>query len=441
MDLSSHEREVSRIAARIREQAARGGPVRIHKGGVSHFVPVPGDPRESAAAIDASRLRRVLSIDPERRICVAEPGVTFAELVPRALAYGLAPAVVPELEGITLGGAVAGCSVESSSHRYGGFHDSCLEYEIIGGEGEVVTCSPGAEPGLFDMIHGSYGTLGVLSRVMFRLVPAKKFVRMEYRRFDDFDTFQAAMLERCRAEDFEFVDAIAHGPREFVLCLGTFVDEAPFTSSYRWLDVYYKSTLARTSDFLTTPDYFFRFDAECHWLSRKVPGLESRPLRYLVGKRVLGSENLIRWSRRLDRLLALRARPDVICDVFVPRARFCDFFRWYEREFEHWPLWIVPYRMARPYPWLRGARTEADGLFIDCAVYGKPNGDPRVDLSEVLERKTQELGGVKTLIGRNHYTEERFWQIYDRKRYDAAKRRLDPRGVFPGLYEKCHRVG
>ena len=255
MDLSSHEREVTRVASRIRAQAGRSGPVRIDKGGVSHFVPVPGDPREQAAPIDASRFRRVLAIDPERRICIAEPGVTFAELVPRTLEHGLVPAVVPELEDITLGGAVAGCSIESSSYRYGGFHDSCLEYEVISGGGEVITCSPGKEPLLFDMIHGSYGTLGVLSRLTFKLVPAKRFVRMQYRTFDHFDAFNAAMFECCRVGDFEFVDGIAHGPRAFVLCLGTFVDAAPFTSNYRWLDVYYKSTLARTEDYLTTDDF------------------------------------------------------------------------------------------------------------------------------------------------------------------------------------------
>ncbi|MDI3285852.1 FAD-binding oxidoreductase [Polyangium sp. 15x6] len=441
MDLSSHEREVTRVATTIRVQAGRGGPVRIDKGGVSHFVPVPGDPRERAARIDASRLRRVLSIDPERRVCVAEPGVTFAELVPRTLEHHLVPAVVPELEDITLGGAVAGCSIESSSYRYGGFHDSCLEYEVISGDGEIVTCSAEKEPLLFDMIHGSYGTLGVLSRITFQLVPAKRFVRMEYRHYDSFDAFNAAMVERCRVGDFEFVDGIVHGPRMFVLCLGTFVDAAPFTSNYRWLDVYYKSTLGRTEDFLTTPDYFFRYDAECHWLSRTVPGLETKPVRWLVGRHVLGSRNLIRWSRRLDRVLGLKSRPDVVCDIFVPQRNFSAFYPWYARDFDFWPLWVVPYRMPRPYPWIRESHAKhEDELWIDCAVYGKPNNDPLIDWSEVLERKTYELGGVKTLISRNHYTEERFWEIYDRERYEAAKRRLDPRGVFPGLYEKCHRV-
>jgi len=78
---------------------------------------------------------------------------------------------------------------------------------------------------------------------------------------------------------------------------------------------------------------------------------------------------------------------------------------------------------------------------IDCAVYGKPNEDPAVDASEQLERKTFELGGIKTLISRNHYTPEAFWQVYDRAALEDAKRRLDPRGAFPDFFTQFHRVG
>src|SRR2546425_1202368 len=85
-----------------------------------------------------------------------------------------------------------GRSVESMSWRYGGFHDSCLEYEVISGAGEVMTLSEDKDPDLFHMVHGSYGTLGVLSKITFRLVPAKRYVRLEYRRFATADAFHAA---------------------------------------------------------------------------------------------------------------------------------------------------------------------------------------------------------------------------------------------------------
>ena len=438
----AHRLKVEAIARQVRERIGKNEPVHISKGGVRHVVPLPGDLRYRSQSIDISSLDEILEIDPERRLCTAEPGVPFSRLVPATLAHGLLPTVVPELEGITVGGAIAGGSVESMSFRYGGLHDSCVEYEIIGGSGEIVTCSPTQEPLLFDMIHGSYGTLGVLTRLSFKLVAAKPYVRMEYRTFPDAERFYAAMLERCEAGDFDFVDGIAHGPDRFVLCLGRFVEAAPYLSSYRWLNIYYKSTAERAEDYLTTEDYLFRYDAECHWLTRTIPPLEWKPVRFALGKAVLGSTNLIRWSKRLDKLLGMKKRPDVVCDVFIPARGFASFIQWYQRDFRFWPLWVVPYRVPAAYPWVAEEQVGRIGgdLLIDCAVYGKPNGE-EVDYSKLLEDKTFELGGIKTLISRNHYTAERFWQIYNRPNYEAAKARLDPNGVFPGLFEKFHRVG
>ena len=437
-----HQVKVREIAAGIQERIADKQPVHISKGGVSHFVPMPNDVRRKSLPIDISMLNNILEIDVKNQRCIAEPGVTFAQLLRATLAKGLIPMVVPELEGITVGGAVAGCSVESMSHRYGGFHDGCEEYEVITGEGKILTCSPTQEPLLFEMIHGSYGTLGVLTRLTFKLLPAKPFVKLEYRKFDNFAAYQAEMLRLCKSGEFEFIDGIIHDRKTFVLCLGTFVEQAPYVSDYRWLNIYYKSTRTKSEDYLTTFDYCFRYDTECHWITKSIPLLELKPVRLVVGKFVLGSTNLIKWSRRVEGVLKLKKRPDVVCDIFIPARRFGDFWKWYESEFDFFPLWVIPYRIPKVYGWVsktHGARMQ-DDLLIDCAVYGKPNGKAGVDYSKVLEDKTYELDGVKTLISRNHYTKERFWEIYNRENYDQAKLRLDPKAVFPGLFEKFHRV-
>jgi FAD/FMN-containing dehydrogenase len=433
----AHDARVDAICEQVRAVAAAGGPAHIHKGGVHHFVPLPGDGRFAGRAVDVSALTNVLEIDAERRVCVAEPGATFAGVVQETLRQGLVPKVVPELEGITLGGAVAGCSLESMSYRYGGFHDGCLEYEVVTGAGERRVLGP--EDELFHMVHGSYGTLAILTKLTFELVPAKPFVKMTYRRHRDFESFHADLRERCSTGDYDFVDGIVHGPDELVLCLGEFVDEAPAVSSYRATRVYYKSTRRLKEDWLTTADYLFRYDTECHWLTRTVPPLEWGWVRRLVGRWFLGSTNLIRWSGRLAPVTSrVTRRPDVVVDLFIPDGRFGDFFEWYERSLDYWPLWVVPYRLPEPYPWINRdyAAGISDDLMIDVAIYGKRNNRRDVDWSEELERKTRELGGVKTLISRNHYTRERFWQVYDRERWTAAKRELDPGGLFDDLYEK-----
>ncbi|HEY7873650.1 MAG TPA: FAD-binding oxidoreductase, partial [Actinomycetota bacterium] len=274
-----HERAVSHVAARVRDLVGRGEPVHIDKGGVHHVVPLASDARFRSRPIDISGLDHILSIDASASVCVAEPGVTFSELVRATLSHGLVPAVVPELKEITVGGAVAGCSIESSSFRHGGFHDTALEYEVVTGDGRVITCSRDENPLAFGMIHGSYGTLGILTKLTFRLVPAAPYVRMEYRTYPSAAEFTSAMTEVCQSGSVDFVDGIAHGPDRWVLCLGTFTEQPPYTSDYTWLDIFYKSTVRRSEDYLSTYDYFFRYDTEAHWMTATIPPLQWKPVR------------------------------------------------------------------------------------------------------------------------------------------------------------------
>ncbi len=438
-----HQEKVARVVEQVRRAARSGRPAGLRKRAVSHFVPNPGSRAVKPGRIDLSSLDEILEIDVERRRCVAEPGVTFHELTSRTLARGLMPATVPELKTITVGGAVSGCSLESLSYRRGGFHESCLEYEVVTSDGEVLRCGRERHRDLFEMLHGSYGTLAPLTELTFELLPARPYVRLEHRSFRRLADFWEALQRHCdEGSDERFIDAIIHDPGHFVLCLGSLVDRAPYLSSYDGTEIYYKSTRERTEDYLTTQDYFFRYDTECHWLSRTVPPLEWAPVRRLLGPYVLGSTNLITWSKRLEPILSrVQRRPDVVVDVFVPDHRFEEFFEWYRRVFDFWPLWIVPYRAPdASYPWISDEHAERMGssFLIDCAIYGKRNTDPDTDLSERLERKVFELGGIKTLISRNHYDEATFWSVYSRPRYDAAKARLDPAGLFPDLYRKFH---
>jgi FAD/FMN-containing dehydrogenase len=443
--VTEHDARVARIAAAIRERAAArrgsGEHVSLGKAAVSHFVPNPHDPRHSDRKLDVRDLREVLEVDVEGRTCTAEPGLTFEELVRATLPLGLAPMLVPELKTITIGGAVSGCSVESMSYKYGGFHDSCLEYEVVTGRGEVLRAAPDENAELFDMVHGSYGTLGIITKLKFRLIPAKPFVHVEYGLFDNFEEFHRAMLERIAKRDHDFIDAVIHGRDKLVLCLGRFADRAPVEpSSYTFLNVFFESTLRRREDWLTTYDYFFRYDTDCHWLTKTLPGMTTKPMRLLLGKALLGSTNLLRWADRLRPVLKLRKNPPVVVDCFIPDNRFEAFFRWYERAVDHWPLWVVPYRIPKAYGWIAPAHAEKmqDDLCIDCAIYGKANDDPGVDYYKLLEDKTYELNGVKTLISKNSYDRETFWTIYNKPLYEKVKARTDPENLFRGLYEKFH---
>ena len=420
--MNDHAAKVERVAAQLRAHD-RSRPVSIKKRSVPHQVPKRNDATRTDDKIDVSDLDAVLSIDESARVAVAEPGVTFADLVDATLPRGLVPAIVPELESITLGGAVAGCSIESSSFRYGGFHDTCLAYEVVTARGEVLRCEPAGDNALvFQMMHGTFGTLGVLTELRFRLVPAKPFVRVVYETYGDLPSFEAAIAAHAAALDVDFMDAILHAPDQLVLCLGTFEETAPYASRYGFRRAYWKSTATRREDHLRTRDYFYRYDAG------------------VTHVHPLGSSRLLRAADKLHFLLPDR-RPNVTLDVFVPMSKAETFLRWYEGELAYFPLWCVPYRRVRDYEWIAPRVFEGlgDRLFLDLAIYGAKQRRGHDEYAEI-ERELDALGALKTLISHNRYDRETFWRTWNKPNYDAVKRVTDPDGVFRDLWEKTCRA-
>jgi FAD/FMN-containing dehydrogenase len=429
-----HRAIVERIAHQLRERRS-SRPLSLKKRSVSHQVPKAGDLKYSDDKLDVSDLDAILRIDPDRRICVAEPGVTFVALVAATLRHGLVPTVVPELKTITVGGAVAGCSIESMSFRYGGFHDSCTAYEVITARGEILNCAPDDEdPLLFEMMHGTFGTLGIISKLTFKLVPAQPFVHVTHERYRRLDDFQAAIVGHRARGDLDFMDGFVHSPDEYVLCVGRFTSTAPYVSRYDWLKVYCESTRTRREDFLRTADYFFRYD-------RGVTNVHPRSWigRLLFGK-LLGSSQLLRLAEIFHDLFSAE-RPTITLDVFIPFSKVPSFLDWYGREFRFYPLWCVPYQRVRDYAWLSPnfyARCE-DTLFLDLAIYGMKQPRDR-NYHALMERKLMELGGLKTLISHNYYSEDDFWKIYNLPNYARVKARTDPDNVFRDLFLKTCRA-
>jgi FAD/FMN-containing dehydrogenase len=428
---ATHEEKVERIAESLRRRPPRG-PLKIKKASCSHQV--PRHPSLSAPAgefIDVSELDQILDIDREARTCVAEPGVTFEQLVKATLPLGLAPRVVPELKGITLGGAVSGCSVESGSFRHGGFHDLCYEYELLTSRGERRLCAPGGpDPLLFQMLHGTFGTLGVITRLKFHLAPARPFVHLRYARSGDLAGFVDSLQRHERDPDVDFLDGFIHGPQHYVLNIGRYVDSAPYTHRYDWVRVYCDSTRRRAEDYLTAAQYFFRYD-------RGVTNTHPKSLlgRLLFG-RLLDSSRLLELAERMSWLLP-RHQPGVTVDTFVPLSRAARYLDWYAEALRFYPVWVVPYRRVRDYEWIAPSFLAGleDTLLLDLAVYGMAQPRGR-NVYREIEEALARVGGLKTLISHNYYSAEEFWRVWNHDTYRQVKDDVDPLHLLPDLYEK-----
>ena len=154
-----------------------GAPVRLAKRTSNLFR----GRAQLGAGLDVSGLDGVIEVDGD--IAEVQGMCTYEDLVEVTLASGRIPLVVPQLRTITLGGAVTGLGIESTSFRNGLPHESVLEMDVLTGAGEIVTTKPG--DALFDAFPNSYGSLGYATRLRIELEQVPSFVALRHVRFDD----------------------------------------------------------------------------------------------------------------------------------------------------------------------------------------------------------------------------------------------------------------
>ena len=203
-----------------------------------------------------------------------------------------------------------------------------------------------------------------------------------------------------------------------------------YTNAYDWTKVYYTSTKKRKEDYLRTLDYFFRYN---RGITNVFP--KSFLGRFFLGK-FIQSTSTLEFVKMFRRFIPEEKIPITI-DTFVPFSKFNDFMHWYRKEVGHFPLWCVPYKMGRRYEWISSdflSKTN-DDLYIDLAIYGmKDNGEK--NYYKLLEDKLMEIGGQKTLISNNFYSEEDFWKIWNKENYWQVKNITDQNNIFRDLYTK-----
>ena len=279
-------------------------PVRLAKATSNLFRPraTTGTP-----GLDTTGLGHVLRVDPTTRMADVQGMCTYEQLVEATLAHGLMPLVVPQLRTITLGGAVAGLGIESTSFRHGLPHESVLEMDVLTGAGKIITATPdGEHADLFAAFPNSYGSLGYATRLRIELQPVERFVALRNVRFMALDELVTAVDEvmstgRWAGERVDAMDGVMFAPGEAYLVLGRWSDVPTRTSDYTGQSIYYRSLRARGADALTIGDYLWRWDTDWFWCSGAF-GVQNPVLRRLWPKRYRRSDvyhRLVRLEQRL----------------------------------------------------------------------------------------------------------------------------------------------
>ncbi|MGH3516472.1 MAG: FAD-binding oxidoreductase [Haloechinothrix sp.] len=449
--LTEHAEAVSALRERL-AALPPGTPVRLAKSTSNLFrfrAPHRGE------GLDVSAFDGVLHVDAQARAADVGGMTTYQDLVDATLPHGLMPYVVPQLKTITLGGAVAGLGIESSSFRRGLPHESVLEMEILTGAGEVVLATPDNEHrALYYGFPNSYGTLGYALRLRIALDPVRPVVTLRHERFADAATGARALSDICATRSYrevavDFLDGTVFGPDECYLTLGTFADSAGNLSDYTGQRIYYRSIQEFGEDALSVRDYLWRWDTDWFWCSRAL-GAQHPLVRRLWPKRYLRSDvyrRIVAADRRYgltDRLRSMRDRPaeePVVQDIEVPVDRLAEFLTFFHSDIGITPIWLCPLRQRAPLPWTLYP-LDPDTLYVNVGFWSSvplAQGEPQGSHNRRIERVVTELGGHKSLYSTSYYEEAEFRRLYNGEAYSGLKETYDPDGRLPGLYDKCVR--
>lgn len=443
--------------------------------------------KQGKCHLNIQKLNRILDIDVKQQRAIVEPRVTMETLVEAALQHGLVPAVLPEFKGITVGGAIMGTALESSSHLYGQFNDNCLSYDVLLGNGSVVHASPSEHADLFYGLSGSYGSLGLILKVELALIPAKEYVRLEYSHYGSVDDAIHAMNQmNANGTPPDFLESLAFNQNDVIVIEGRFsnsdevnqLQQISLKSS--WSPWYYQHLvkvnsaldIGKTySDYMTTKDYLFRLDRGAFWMGSYV--LHGALLWKFIQQTFLGKTaddlstqerelyhhlrcpNLLQrillgWGMNTQTLYKLLHgnretwfdKRFVIQDYYIPNKQVSTFTTQVFNEFGINPIWLCPMK-STPAPQILSPHYKpqtSDGLMYDVGVYGMPKGNmPLLEINRQLEKWTTHAGGRKMLYSSVYYSPIEFWDIYPKEQYQQLRKRYYAEGVWLSIDDKILR--
>lgn len=267
--------------------------------------------------LSTERMKRVLEVDEKNMTATVEPGVLLMEF-PKALeGTGLFYPPDPGEKTATMGGNAMTNAGGMRAVRYGVTRNYVLGMEVVLSSGEILTLGgknvkTSSGYSLIDLLVGSEGTLGILTKLTVKLIPEPKANISLLIPFDDLDTCIGAVPAvlgcGCEPTAVEFME------REVIACAETYLGKQfPDASA----DAYLLVRLDGASVEALRPAMDRLTDLALSIGARDV----------LLADTDERKESI--WNARGAFLEAIKNSTTVMdeCDVVVPRERIADFVR------------------------------------------------------------------------------------------------------------------
>ena len=173
-------------------------------------------PTRGGIVMCTERMDRILLIDEENLVATVEPGVVTEHFQKAVEKLGLFyPPDPASLKFSTLGGNVAECAGGPRCIKYGVTKDFIIGLEVVTPTGDIITTGGPTMKGvvgydLTKLMCGSEGTLGVITRIVIKLLPLPEAKKTMLVLFDSIDGAAQAVSSIIRSKiipaTLEFMD-------------------------------------------------------------------------------------------------------------------------------------------------------------------------------------------------------------------------------------------
>jgi len=391
----------------------------------------------------------VLNVDTVNKVVRVEPLANMGQLTALLLPLGWTLPIVPELDDLTVGGLICGVGIETSSHKYGLFQHVCEAFELVLADGSLVRCSREENTDLFYAVPWSHGTLGFLVTAEIRIIPARKYVKIDYEPVYTTKDIVQRFSEESKKSENDFVESLMYSRNEAVLMKCKLTDDMepakynPFGRYYKpWFFKHVEQFLKSgpSTEYVPLRHYYHRHTKAIFWQMQDIVPFGNNPIfRVLFGWLVPPKISLLKLTQG-ETIKRMYEEHQIIQDLLVPMTQLDAALTCFHNELDLYPLWLCPFTL--PYvPGFVHPHGQQEEMYVDVGAYGAPKVDnyEAVKTTRQIEAFVRNVRGFQMLYADSYLTREEFREMFDHSLYDKMREKLDCKDAFPEVYDKVNR--
>lgn len=407
----------------------------------------------------------ILELDEKNLTVRVEPMVTVGDITNYLIPKGYTLAVTLEIADATLGGLAMGTGMTTHSHKVGLYQESIESFEVVLGDGTLVTASKQENPDLYKCLPWSHGSLGFLVALTLKIVKVKPYIKMTYIPVKGQKGYcdMIRLLSGDSGGDYEvsnYIEATIFNKNEAVIMVGDYSDyneNLPvnhLTKWYKpWFYKYVESFLkkGKHTELIPLREYLLRHNRAIFWVVESMIPFGNHPLFRLFFGWLLPPKPAFLKFTTTPGIRAFTFTRQVFQDIVLPIRKLEEQIEQSDILFDAYPLLVYPCRVydhGENSGQIRAPKKEylVEGtnyaMYNDLGIYGVPGYVKRkekynpVSAMRKMEKFTRDVGGFSFLYADIFMDRKEFEEMFDLTLYEGVRRKYKAEGRFPHLYDK-----